>query len=178
MSEYFPEPNSSRGRVKVELDLSNFATIANLKNATQVDTAKLAKKVDLANLKSDVGKLDIDKFKNLPTNLRNLKSKVDRLDFDKLVPVPVDLSKLSDAVRNYVVKKDVYNAKLKNKDEIPDISNLFTNTTLNAKINEVKGEVPSITKFATTTALNAKINVAKKPKKLHLLFLLLLKINT
>ena len=51
---------------------------------------------NLANLKSDVDKLDIDKLKNAPTNLSNLKSKVDKLDDDKLAFVQVDLSKLSD----------------------------------------------------------------------------------
>ena len=87
-----------------------------------------------------------------------MKSKVDKLDVDKLVPVSVDLSKLSDVVKNYVVKKDVYNAKIKSiEDKLPDISNLATNTTLNAKINEVKGEIPSITNLAATAALNDKI---------------------
>ena len=42
-----------------------------------------AKKVDLANLKSNVDKLDIDKLKKFPTNLKNLKGKVDKLDVDK-----------------------------------------------------------------------------------------------
>ena len=68
MSEYFPEPKSSGGKVKVELDLSNYATKADLKNATGVDTSKFAKKVDLASLKSKVCKLDIDKLRNAPTN--------------------------------------------------------------------------------------------------------------
>ena len=40
MSEYFPEPKSSAGRVKVELDLSNYTTKADLKNATGVNTSK------------------------------------------------------------------------------------------------------------------------------------------
>ena len=53
MSEYFPEPKSSKGREKVELDLSNYATKADLKNATGVDKSKFFKKVDLAKLKSD-----------------------------------------------------------------------------------------------------------------------------
>ena len=132
MSECFSEPKSSGGRVKVELDLSNYATKADLRNTTGVDTSKFVKKVDLASLTSNVDKLDIDKLKNVPTNL-NLKSIVDRLDVDKLVPVPVDLSKISDVVKNYVVKKDVYNAPIKNiEDKIPDITNLVTNTTLNA----------------------------------------------
>ena len=79
-------------------------------------------------------------MKNVTTNLSSLKCKVDKLDVDKIVPVLVDLSKLSDVVKNDVVKKDVYNAKIKNiEDKIPDITNLATNASLNAKINEVKG---------------------------------------
>ena len=79
------------GRVKVKLDLSNYATKTDWKNATGVDTLKFAKKVDLGSLKSNVDKLDIDKLKNVPSNLSNLKSKVDKLHVDKLVPEPVDL---------------------------------------------------------------------------------------
>ena len=52
-------------------------------------------------------KLDIDKLKNIQTNLSNLKSKVNKLDVDAFIPVPVDLSKLSDVVKNDVVKKDI-----------------------------------------------------------------------
>ena len=54
MSEYFPEPKSSGGKVKVELDLSTYATKTYLKNETGADTSSSAKKTDLANLKSDV----------------------------------------------------------------------------------------------------------------------------
>ena len=87
----------------------------------------------MTNLKSDVDKLNIDKLKNVATNLSKLKGRVDKLDVDKLVPALVDLNKVSDAVKNDVVKKDVYNAKIKNiEDKIPDITNLATNTTLNA----------------------------------------------
>ena len=101
-------------------------------------------------------------MKNVPTNSSNWESKVDRLDVDKLVPVPVGLSKLSDVVKNDVVEKDVYNAKMKNiEDKISDITNLATKTTLNANTNEVKGEISSITKFATTASLNAKVNEVK-----------------
>ena len=60
--------------MKVELDLSDYTTKADLKNAAGVDTSKFAKKVDLASLKSNVGKLDIDKLKIVPSNLNNLKS--------------------------------------------------------------------------------------------------------
>ena len=97
-------------------------------------------------------------MKNVPTNLSNLKSKVDKL-VDKLVPVPVDLSKLSDAVKKCVVKKDVYNAKIKNnEDKIHDIINIATNTSLNANISEVKGETHNISNSVTTTALSVVEN--------------------
>ena len=96
MSDYFPEPTSSGEKVKVELNLCNYATKADLKNATGVDTSKFAKKVDLASLKSNVDKLNSDKLKNMPTIFKNLKSKVNKLDVDKLILVAVDLSKLSD----------------------------------------------------------------------------------
>ena len=73
MSEYFPDQKSSGEKVKIELDLSNYATKADLKNATGVDTSKFAKKkVDLANLKSNVDKSYIDKLKNLPSGLSSL----------------------------------------------------------------------------------------------------------
>ena len=73
---------SSARRVKVELDLSSYATKADLKNATGVD-----KKVDLANLKSEVDELDFDELEKAPTNLNSLKSKEDKLDVNKSVPV-------------------------------------------------------------------------------------------
>ena len=76
MSEYLPEPKSLGGRVKVELDLSNYVTKADIKKAAVVDIWKFVKKVDLAILKSDVNKLDLDKFKNVPTNLGILQSKL------------------------------------------------------------------------------------------------------
>ena len=58
-------------------------------------------------------------------------------------------------LKNDVVKKDVYNAKVKNiEDKIPHITNLVNNTTYNPKINKVKSEVLSITNLATTSALN------------------------
>ena len=69
----------------------------------------LLKVVDFASLKSDVDKNQISiNLKNVSTNLNNLKSKVDKFDVDKLLPVPVDV------VKNDVVKKDLYNANIKN----------------------------------------------------------------
>ena len=121
--------------------MSNYATKADLKNVTGVDTSSFAKTTDLANIKSHINKLDIDKLKNVPSNLNNLKSKVDKLEIGKLETTPVDLSKLSNVVKNDVVKKNVYNTKIKTiEDKIPDISNLAPKTTLNSKIMRLKAK--------------------------------------
>ena len=88
MSQYFPKPYEPfGGDINVKVDLSNYATKADVKNITHIDTSSFALKVNLANLKTEVDKLDID----------------------KLVPVPADLSKLSHVVNNDVVKKTEYN---------------------------------------------------------------------
>ena len=65
MSEYFPETKYSGGRVMVELHLSNYATKADLKHATGVDTSKFAKKINLASVKVNIDILDVDKLKNV-----------------------------------------------------------------------------------------------------------------
>ena len=78
MSQYFPKPfRSFEGIIKVKVDLSNYATKADIRNISHVDTSSFA----------------------LKTNLASLKTEFDKLDIDKLVPVPVDLSKLSDVVK-------------------------------------------------------------------------------
>ena len=97
MSQYFPKPYGPfGGDINVKVDLSNYATKADIKNISHVDTSSFA----------------------LKTNLANLKTEVDKLDIDKLVPVPVDLSKLSDVVKNDVVKKTEYDKSVAKKDNI------------------------------------------------------------
>ena len=105
LSEDFPEPKFLGGKVKLQLDLSNYATKEDLNNTTGIDTSSFVTKVDLANLNLNVVTLDIVKLKYSPTNLSNLKSKLDKLDVDQLIPFPVDLSILSDAVKQDGVKK-------------------------------------------------------------------------
>ena len=105
--------------MKAELNLSNYATKANLKNATGVD-----KKTDLANLKSDVDKLDIDKLKNVTSGLRSWKSKVDKLDIVKLETTPIELSEV---IKNDAVKNTKYHELVKKVSNI--ISNINTTDT-------------------------------------------------
>ena len=121
MSEHFPELKPSKANLKFELDLSNYETKARFKkNATRVDKSAFA---DLANLKSDVDWVDIDKLKNEPNNLGNLKSQAHKLDIQKLETAPVDLSKLSNVVKIDVVKKTEYNELVK---KVNNISNTET----------------------------------------------------
>ena len=116
----------------------------------------------------------------LKTNLANIKTEVDKLDFYKLVPILVDLSKLSDVVKNDVVKKDVYNklvTKVNNIDasgfvlktkydadkseldnQIPDTSDVAKKTDYNIKITKIKGKIPDISNLATETALTSVEN--------------------
>ena len=106
MSQYFPKPYEPfGGDINVKIDLSNYATKDDIKNITHVDTSNFA----------------------LKTNLANLKTEVDELDIDKLVPVPVDLSKLSDVVKNDAIKKAKFN-KLANKVNNIDTSRFILKT--------------------------------------------------
>ena len=157
MSQYFPKPcEAFNGDINVKVDISNYATKADIKNISHVDTSSFV----------------------LKTNLSNLKTEVDKLDIDKLVPIPDDLSKLSNAVKNDVVKKSDHDAKITEiEGNIPNISNLATKTALNTienkiletsnfvkktdyntKITEIEGNIPDISNLATKTALTSVEN--------------------
>ena len=88
-------------------------------------------------------KLDIDKLKNVTSNLTHLKSKVDKLDVDKLITVPVDLSKLSGIVKNDVVKKTECNELVRKVNNISttDTSNLVRKTDYNTTISEIENKI-------------------------------------
>ena len=63
MTQYCPNPfEPFEGNIDIKVDSSNYATKADLKNATEIDTSKLAAKSDLASLEAEVDKLDIDKL--------------------------------------------------------------------------------------------------------------------
>ena len=125
--------------MKVELDLPNYATKADLENVTGIDRSNFAKKADLPNLKSDVDKLSIDKLKNVPSNLSNLKSKVAKLDIRKLETTAVDLSKLSNVVKHDVFKNPEFDELVKkvNAIQTTDTSNLDKKSIYNTKISEI-----------------------------------------
>ena len=162
---YYPPYKSSSNNIKVELDLTNYATKTDLNNITHVDTSSFASK----------------------TNLAALKTEIDKIDVNKLKTAPVHLAKLTTAVENDLVKKTVYNTKVtsietqiagltKNTvDNLVDITKLEaidTNssvlktkiasdvTTLENKIDTVDKKIPDISGLATKTSLNAYLQTA------------------
>ena len=140
MSEFFRKPKSLGVNVIVALDLFDYAAKADLNNEIGVDTSGFAKKTDLASSKPDVGKLHIDKLKNVLYNLSNLKNKVDKLDIGKLETTPGKLSKLSNVVKMMVLKRLNIKNQLKTFYNIntTDTTNLVKRTDNNTKINETK----------------------------------------
>ena len=131
-SKYFP-PYGSTNNIKVELDLANYATKDDVKNITHVDVSSYATKNNLVALKSEVDKIDTDKFKTVPT----------------------DLSKLSNVVKNDVVKKTDYNTKVTSIEN--QIAGVTKNTVDNlADITKLKGVDTS--NFVLKTKLTADVN--------------------
>ena len=165
MSTYYPPYKSSSQNIKVQLDLANYATKDDVKNITHVDVSSFASKTNLAALKSEVDKIDVDKLKTTPT----------------------DLAKLSNVVKNVAVKKTDYNIKLTSKesqiagvtkntlDNLADITKLkavdTSNfvlktklasdvTTLENKIDTVDKKIPDISELATKTSLTTYLQTA------------------
>ena len=162
---YYPPHKSSSNNVKVELDLTNYATKTDLKNMTHVDVSSFASKTNLAALKTEVDKIDAYKLKTAPT----------------------DLAKLTNAIENDVVKKTDYNIKVtsieaqiagltKNTvDNLADITKLkaidtnsfVTRTKFSAdtsalidKIDGVEKKIPDISGLATKTSLNSYLKTS------------------
>ena len=145
--KYYPPYKSSSNNIKVKLDLTNYTTKTDLRNITHVDVSSFASK----------------------TNLAALKTEVDKIDVDKLKTTPVDLAKLTNAVENDLVKKTDYNAKVTGIEG--QIAGITKNTIDNlADITKLKAV--DTNSFVTKTKFSADINalddkidgVEKKPQ--------------
>ena len=145
---YYPPYKSSSNNIKVELDLSNYATKNDLKNITHVDVSSFASKSNLAT---------------------KLKTEVDKIDTDKLKTAPTDLAKLTNAIQNDVVKKTDYNTKVTSIEA--QIVGLTKNTVDNlADITKLKAidanSFVTRTKFsADANALDDKIDGVEKKNR-------------
>ena len=130
---YYPTYQSSSKNVKVELDLTNYATKTDLKNITHVDVSSFASKTNLAALKTEVDKIDADKLKTAPT----------------------DLAKLTNPIENDVAKKTDYNTKVTSIKA--QIAGLTKNTVDNlADITKLKAI--DTKSFVKKTKFSADIN--------------------
>ena len=146
-SQYFPPYESSSKNIKVQLDLTNYATKDDVKNITHVDVSSYATK----------------------TNLAALKSEVDKIDVRKLKAVPVDLAKSTNVVKNDVIKRTDYNTKVtsietkiagltKNtsdnlayitKLKVVDTNNFVLKTKLTSDVNTLENEIDTVDKKNT-----------------------------
>ena len=132
MSQYFPPYNNSSKNIKIELDLSNYATKGDVKNMMHVDLSSYATK----------------------TNLAALKTEVDKIDTDKLKTVPDDLAKLSNVVKNEVVKKTDFSA-----DNYVTKTKFSTDTnSLDDKIDKVEKNIPDVSGLATRSNVTTLVN--------------------
>ena len=129
---YYPLYKSSSNNIKVELDLSNYATEDDVKKITHVDVSSYTTK----------------------TNLAALKTKVDKIDVDKLKPVPDDLAKLSNVVKNEVVKKTDFSA-----DTYVTRTKFSTDTNaLDDQIHKVEKKIPDISSLETKRNIATLVN--------------------
>ena len=129
MSQYFPKPYELfGGDINVKVDLSNYATKTDVKNISHVDTSSFA----------------------LKSNLASLKTEVDKLDIDKLVPVLVNFSKLIDVLKNDVVKKTAYN-KLVAKVNSFDTRRFALKTNYDADKKELENKIPDTSELVKKT---------------------------
>ena len=133
---YYPPYKSSSNNIKVELDLSNYAAKDDVKNITHVDVSSYATK----------------------TNLAALKTEADKIDVDKLKTVPDDLAKLSNVVKNEVVKKTDFSA-----DTYVTRTKFSTDTnTLDDKIDKVEKKIPDISSLETKRNVTTLVNNLNK----------------
>ena len=158
MSQYFPSPSNHKQSIKVEIDLTNYATKKDINDITHADTSNFALKINLSSLKTEVDKLNIDKLATVPVDLSKLSNAVEndvvkKVDYNKLV------TKVNDIDTSDFVLKTNFNAKftgLENK--IPNTNGLVKKTDYNTKITEIENKIPDISGLATKTALTTDEN--------------------
>ena len=127
MSTYYPPYKTSSNNIKVELDLTNYATKTDLKNIAHTDVSSFASKANLAALKTEKDEIGIDKLKT----------------------VPDDLAKLSNVVKIEVAKKTDFSA-----DNYVTRTKFSTDTNaLDDKIDKVDNKIPNVSNLATKSSV-------------------------
>ena len=132
-SQYFPPYENTINNIKIELNLGNYATKDDVKNITHLDVSSYA----------------------IKTNLAALKGEVDKIDVEKLKTTPADVAKLSNVVKNDVVKKTDYNTKVTNTEN--QIAGVTKNTVDNLA-NITKLKAVDTRNFILKTKLTSDVN--------------------
>ena len=130
-SQYYPPYENTINNIKVELDLANYATNDDVKNITHVDASSYASK----------------------TNLAALKAEVDKIDVDKLKTVPDDLSKSTNVVKNETVKKTDFSSD----DYVKKTKFSADTNALDDKIDKVDKKVPDVSNLASKSSVTVLI---------------------
>ena len=156
MSAYYPPYRSSTSNIKVELDLSNYATKDDVKNITHVDVTSYATKTNLSALKTEVDKIDVDKLKTVADNLAILSNVVKnevvkKTDFS--VDTYVTRNKFSTDTNALDDKIDKVEKK------IPDVSSLETKRNVTTLVNNLNNRIDNlkINEYAKKTSLSGYI---------------------
>ena len=188
MSQYYPPYRSSSNNVKVELDLTNYATKTDLKNITHVDVSSFASKTNLAALKTEVDKIDSDKLKtalaiendvvkktDYNTKVTSIEAQIAGLT-KNTVDNLADITKVKAIDTNTFVTRTKFSADTNALDDkidgvkkiIPDISGLATKTilndylqtsTFNSKVTEVENKIKAADIIAKSA--NTKVNTIR-----------------
>ena len=130
-SQYYPPYENTINNIKVELDLANYATNDDIKNITHVDASSYASK----------------------TNLAALKAEVDKIDVDKLKTVPDDLSKSTNVVKNETVKKTDFSSD----DYVKKTKFSADTNALDDKIDKVDKKIPDVSNLASKSSVTVLI---------------------
>ena len=153
---YYPPYKSSSNNIKVELDLTNYATKTDLNNITHVDTSSFASNTNLAALKTEVDKIDSDKLKTGPTDLAKLTNAVDNTKVTSIEGQIAGLTKNTiDNLADITKLKAIYTNSFVLKTKLA--SNV---TTLENKIDTVDKKIPDIRELATKTSLTSYLQTA------------------
>ena len=141
MSTYYPPYKSSSNNIKVELDLTNYATKTDLKNVTHTDVSSFASKTNLAALKTEVDKIDVDKPKTVPDDLAKLTNVIKNVSVKK-----------TDFSANNYVKKTKFSADTNALDDkidkvdktIPDVSGLATKSSVTILVRDLDDRIDKL----------------------------------
>ena len=141
MTKFYPEPYEPfGGDINVTVDLSNYATKTDLKNATHVDTSSFALKANLANLETEVDKLDIDKLVPFPTNVSKLSSVVKNDVFKKATSDKLVAKVNNIDTNDFVLKTKYLTDKTELENKIPNV----TDFVKKAKLTELENKIPNV----------------------------------